>query len=68
MGRLIMGVITIGIVGYIGYRTMYGRMPGAQTETSAPKRQLENVRGAAQRIEDEQQKAAEKALEKSNAE
>lgn len=67
MGRLIMGVITIGIVAYLGYRTMYGRAPSANG-TSAPKQQLENVKGAANRIEEQQQKNAEEALKKSNAE
>ena len=64
-----MGVITIGIIGYIGYRTMYGRMPSnSEQGTSAPKQQLDNVRGAARRIETAQDKAAEQALENSRSE
>ena len=58
-----MGVITIGIIGYLGYRSMYGRTPGS-TELSTPKQRLDNVKGAAKRIENEQDKAAEQALEK----
>lgn len=65
MGRLVMAVITIGILGYIGYRTMYGRSPATPEGTSAPKERLQNVQRAADRIEAEQQKAAEEALKKS---
>jgi hypothetical protein len=65
MGRLIMGIITIAIVGYLGYRSMYGgRMPGAEG-AGTPKQRLDNVQKAADRIEDQQQKAAEEALKKS---
>lgn len=65
MGRLVMAVITIGILGYIGYRTMYGRSPVNPEGTSAPKQRLENVQRAADRIEAEQEKANAAALEKS---
>ncbi|MDP1824358.1 MAG: hypothetical protein Q8L48_13975 [Archangium sp.] len=64
MGRLIMGIITIAIVGYLGYRAMYGRMPGAEG-AGTPKQRLENVQNAANRIEELQQKAADDALKKS---
>ena len=57
-----MGIITIGIVGYLGYRTMYGRV-GAQG-VSAPKQRLENVQNAANRIETQQQQGADEALKK----
>lgn len=59
-----MAVITIGILGYIGYKQMYGRAPGS-TATSAPKQRLENVQKAANRIEDQQQKSADKAYDQS---
>jgi hypothetical protein len=62
MGRIIMGVIAIGIVGYLGYRTMYGRMPNPD---GTPKQKLENVQGAADRIEKDGQKAMEETLKKS---
>lgn len=58
-----MAVITIGILGYIGYKQMYARAPGSSS--SAPKQRLENVQKAANRIEDQQQKAADKAYEQS---
>ena len=57
-----MVIITIGIVGYLGYRTMYGRV-GAQG-VSTPKQRLDNVQNAANRIEDQQQKAADEAFKK----
>jgi hypothetical protein len=63
MGRIVMAVITLAIVGYLGYRSMYGRMPGTDG-TGTPKQRLDNVRGAANRIEDQQQKAADEALKK----
>jgi hypothetical protein len=63
MGRLVMAVITIGILGYIGYKQMYGRAPGSTT--TAPKQRLENVQKAANRIEEQQQKAADQAYEQS---
>lgn len=59
-----MFVIVIGIVGYIGYRQMYGHAPGANGGVSAPKQRLENVQKAADRIEVQQQKALDDTLEK----
>ena len=65
MGRIIMGIIAIGIVGYLGFRAMYGgRMPGAEGVT--PKQRLENVQGAAERIEKNEQKALDETLKKAN--
>lgn len=58
-----MGIITLAIVGYLGYRSMYGRMPGSDA-VGTPKQRLDNVRGAANRIEEQQQKAADDALKK----
>lgn len=65
MGRLIMGIIAIGIVGYLGYRAMYGSAKVPSQGVSAPKQRLENVQNAANRIEAQQQQAAEEALKKS---
>lgn len=59
-----MGIIAIGIVGYLGYRSMYGRAVPSQG-VSAPKQRLENVQNAANRIEAQQEQAAEEALKKS---
>lgn len=60
-----MGIITIAILAWLGYRAMYGRaaMPDAQG-VSAPKQRLDNVQKAANRIEDQQQKSADEALKK----
>lgn len=58
-----MFIITIGIVGYLGYRTMYGRAAASQG-VSAPKQRLENVQNAATRIETQQQQGADEALKK----
>ena len=62
-----MGVIAIAIVGYLGYRAMYGSMPPTTQGTSAPKQQLNNVRGAADRIEAQQGKASDEAEKKATA-
>ncbi len=63
-----MGVIAIAIVGYLGYRAMYGSLPPAAQGVSAPKQKLSNVKGAADRIEAQQEKANDDALKKSTAE
>ena len=65
MGRIIMGIIAIGIVGYLGYRSMYGSVGVSAQGVSAPRQRLDNVQKAADRIEDQQQKAADEALKKS---
>ncbi len=50
MGKILSLVLGLAIIGYLGYRTMYGRStPGAEPE--APKQRLENVQKAADRIE-----------------
>ena len=65
-----MGILVIAIMGWLGYRAMYGRgaaLPDGQG-VSAPKQRLDNVQKAANRIEDQQQKNAEEALKKSQGE
>ena len=59
-----MGVIAIAIVGYLGFRAMYGRMPS--TEGGPRQQRLENVQGAAERIEKNELKAADETLKKAN--
>lgn len=60
--RFIVLALGLGLVGYLGYRAMYGgRAPSAE---STPKQRLENVQNAANRIEQEQEEAARRALEK----
>lgn len=53
MSRILLAVIGLSVLGYLGYRTMYGtkRQTLEEREASAPKKQLDNVRGAANRIE-----------------
>lgn len=62
-----MGVIAIAIVGYLGYRAMHGSMPPSAQGISAPKQRLNNVQGAADRIEAQQVKANEEAEKKATA-
>jgi threonine/homoserine/homoserine lactone efflux protein len=51
MGKILTLVLGLAVLGYLGYRTMYA---GARTEADAtPKARLENVQGAARRIEAE---------------
>lgn len=59
MGRALMVVLGLSVLGAIAWRVMYGTSPvtaGAEGP-SQPKQQLDNVRGAAQRIEANDQKA-----------
>ena len=65
-----MGILVIAIMGWLGYRAMYGRsaaVPDGQG-VSAPKQRLDNVQKAANRIEDLQQKNNDEALKKSQGE
>lgn len=50
MGRIITVVLTLGALSFLAYRAVGGQKSEA-TQTSAPKRQLDNVRGAATGIE-----------------
>lgn len=59
MGRVLMVVLGLSVLGGIAWRVMYGTSPvtvGAEGP-SQPKQQLDNVRGAAKRIEANDQKA-----------
>lgn len=58
---LLLGLV---IVGYLGFRAMYG---GASVDQATPKERLDNVRDAAKRIEQNEAKAADEALEKAVA-
>jgi hypothetical protein len=60
MGRIVMGTISLAIVAYLGYRSMGGHL-GAE---GTPKQRLDNVHTAADRIEKNDQKAADDALKK----
>lgn len=51
MGKILSLVLGLSVLGYIGYRTMYGRSGPGTEET--PKKRLENVQGAANRIENQ---------------
>ena len=59
-----MGTITLAIAAYLAYRVTGGNLHSA--DGSAPKQRLDNVHGAADRIEKEQQKAAEETLKKAS--
>lgn len=54
MGRILALVLGLAVLGAIAWKTMYGgtmKQAVEANEPSAPKRQLDNVRGAANRIE-----------------
>lgn len=51
MGKILSLVLGLSILGYIGYRTMYGR--NADPSDGTPRKRLDNVQGAANRIEAE---------------
>lgn len=53
MGKILSLVLGLSILGYLGYRTMYGRNASPTAET--PAQRLGNVQGAAHRIEAQDQ-------------
>jgi predicted negative regulator of RcsB-dependent stress response len=59
MGKVLVVVLGLGILGAIGWRVMSktSAVTEGPEESSAPKQQLDNVRGAAKRIEANEQKA-----------
>lgn len=59
MGRALMVVLALSVLGGIAWKVMYGTSPvTVGTEgSSQPKQQLDNVRGAAKRIETNDQQA-----------
>ena len=65
MGRIVMGTITLAIAAYLAYRSVGGNLGGADG-VGTPKQRLDNVHGAADRIEKDQQKAAEETLNKAS--
>ena len=65
MGRLLTAVISLGVLGYLAYYTLYGRSPDGR---SAPKAQLEHVREKAKDIEDNDKKYVEDLEKRTNQE
>lgn len=65
MARLALFIVTAAVLGWLGYRAMTG---GSLTNPMAepPKERLDNVQKAADRIEQQQQEAADRALEKAD--
>lgn len=69
MGKILMLVLGLTIVGFIGYRVMYGPNASvAEGGQGTPKERLEGAKGAAKRIEETQNKEAEEALKKATSE
>jgi hypothetical protein len=62
MGKLLTVVLGFSLMAFLAYRAMYGRLPGSGGEPESPKQRLENVQKAANRIEQQQQQAADKAF------
>lgn len=60
-----MGTVSLAIVAYLGYLSIGGHLGGAGA-AGTPKQRLDNVHGAADRIEKQHQQAADDALKKSN--
>jgi len=63
--RFLVVFLGLAIVGYLGYRSMYGGYSD-KNSNGTPKQRLENVQNAANRIENQQEEAAKRALEKAN--
>jgi hypothetical protein len=62
MGRLLTVILGIGVLAYLGYSQMYGK--GRAVGDATPKERLDNVKKAAKRIEDNDQKRADDTLKK----
>lgn len=63
MGKLISLVLGLAVVGFVAYRSMMARST-VDPNSGTPPQQLQNVREASKRIENDQAKAAEEALQK----
>ncbi|MEW6432235.1 MAG: hypothetical protein AB1730_12075 [Myxococcota bacterium] len=63
MGKLLAVILGLTVLGFIGYKTMYGRMPagGGEAEAEAPAQRLQGAKDAAKRIEEQQERQLEKA-------
>jgi hypothetical protein len=66
MGKLLSTVMAIAIIGYLGYRTMYGRTSMGSATEGTPRQRLDNVQNAANRIEKQQNDRAQQDLQKAN--
>ncbi|MBL8920564.1 MAG: hypothetical protein JNJ54_16995 [Myxococcaceae bacterium] len=66
MGRILLVVLALAVLGGIAWKVMYGSAPvsAGADGPSQPKQQLDNVRKAATRIEADQQKAADDVAQK----
>ena len=49
MTKMLIAVLSLSVLGYLAYRTLYGRAAAVSDES--PKQQLENVREKAKAIE-----------------
>ena len=59
MSRVLIAVIAISVLGYLAFRTLYGR--NASVEPEAPTQQLENVKKKANDIEVKEQQRVDDA-------
>jgi hypothetical protein len=64
--RFLVVFLGLAIVAYLGYKSIHGGYSD-KNSNGTPKQRLENVQNAANRIEQQQIDAANKNLEKSNA-
>ena len=61
MGKLLSLIIGLAVLSFVAYRSLYGR--GRASAGGSPQQQLQNVKEASKRIENDQAKAAEEALQ-----
>jgi hypothetical protein len=66
MGRILAVVLGLGAVAFGAYYALKGNLGAADTERSAPKQTLDNVRAKTKAIEDDAQKRADEMMKKSN--
>ena len=67
MGRILVVVLGLGGILYAAYTYVNGNHRGrSDADVSAPRHSLENVRGAADRIEQDAQRRADELLERTS--
>jgi hypothetical protein len=67
MGKILSLVLGLAVISFVAYKAISGRSLSGDNggSTVAPTQNLQNVRGAAKRIEEQSTKNANEALEKS---
>ena len=61
MSRLLIAVIALSVLGYLAFRTLYGRNASVDADPQAPTEQLQDLRKKAKEIEVKEQRRVDDA-------